>query len=140
MISRPPRSTRTDTLFPYTTLFRSADVVQILARRVLVRRIELRDEKDRFVRRHRRFQRGDRLFTADEERNDHLREDDNVPQRQQNMGLGHSFSVCRHAATPPCGGPAGLSAIWGRPAPASICVNRKSCRSEAPTSEVQSLM
>src|SRR3546814_9952543 len=28
MIRRPPRSTRTDTLFPYTTLFRSADVAQ----------------------------------------------------------------------------------------------------------------
>src|SRR3546814_4535972 len=27
MIRRPPRSTRTDTLFPYTTLFRSRDVV-----------------------------------------------------------------------------------------------------------------
>src|SRR3546814_6641166 len=27
MIRRPPRSTRTDTLFPYTTLFRSADVL-----------------------------------------------------------------------------------------------------------------
>src|SRR3546814_7583250 len=26
MIRRPPRSTRTDTLFPYTTLFRSTDV------------------------------------------------------------------------------------------------------------------
>src|SRR3546814_5178802 len=26
MIRRPPRSTRTDTLFPYTTLFRSMDV------------------------------------------------------------------------------------------------------------------
>src|SRR3546814_14150018 len=26
MIRRPPRSTRTDTLFPYTTLFRSVDV------------------------------------------------------------------------------------------------------------------
>src|SRR3546814_14710679 len=26
MIRRPPRSTRTDTLFPYTTLFRSRDV------------------------------------------------------------------------------------------------------------------
>src|SRR3546814_20173071 len=26
MIRLPPRSTRTDTLFPYTTLFRSADV------------------------------------------------------------------------------------------------------------------
>src|SRR3546814_15080201 len=30
MIRRPPRSTRTDTLFPYTTLFRSA-VAQIYA-------------------------------------------------------------------------------------------------------------
>src|SRR3546814_3762776 len=31
MIRRPPRSTRTDTLFPYTTLFRScvADLIQI---------------------------------------------------------------------------------------------------------------
>src|SRR3546814_14821862 len=27
MIRRPPRSTRTDTLFPYTTLFRSAPLV-----------------------------------------------------------------------------------------------------------------
>src|SRR3546814_8769317 len=26
MIQRPPRSTRTDTLFPYTTLFRSAHI------------------------------------------------------------------------------------------------------------------
>src|SRR3546814_18028780 len=29
MIRLPPRSTRTDTLFPYTTLFRSGDYVQI---------------------------------------------------------------------------------------------------------------
>src|SRR3546814_6529485 len=28
MIRRPPRSTRTDTLFPYTTLFRSSDKVR----------------------------------------------------------------------------------------------------------------
>src|SRR3546814_2624654 len=27
MIRRPPRSTRTDTLFPYTTLFRSAEAM-----------------------------------------------------------------------------------------------------------------
>src|SRR3546814_15833290 len=27
MIRRPPRSTRTDTLFPYTTLFRSAQAI-----------------------------------------------------------------------------------------------------------------
>src|SRR3546814_6972881 len=29
MIRRPPRSTRTDTLFPYTTLFRSASVITL---------------------------------------------------------------------------------------------------------------
>src|SRR3546814_7123735 len=33
MIRRPPRSTRTDTLFPYTTLFRSCHAVFLLRRR-----------------------------------------------------------------------------------------------------------
>src|SRR3546814_14214237 len=33
MIRRPPRSTRTDTLFPYTTLFRSKAEQQELRRR-----------------------------------------------------------------------------------------------------------
>src|SRR3546814_6465042 len=35
MIRRPPRSTRTDTLFPYTTLFRSVDpaFVQVIGRK-----------------------------------------------------------------------------------------------------------
>src|SRR3546814_2159790 len=39
MIRRPPRSTRTDTLFPYTTLFRSGVVVaiEIEAEHVVVR-------------------------------------------------------------------------------------------------------
>src|SRR3546814_1331626 len=32
MIRRPPRSTRTDTLFPYTTLFRSASASALYAR------------------------------------------------------------------------------------------------------------
>src|SRR3546814_14813496 len=32
MIRRPPRSTRTDTLFPYTTLFRSIEHVEAAAR------------------------------------------------------------------------------------------------------------
>src|SRR3546814_3514452 len=31
MIRRPPRSTRTDTLFPYTTLFRAGGIEQIIA-------------------------------------------------------------------------------------------------------------
>src|SRR3546814_425596 len=35
MIRRPPRSTRTDTLFPYTTLFRSAPTITTLPDDVL---------------------------------------------------------------------------------------------------------
>src|SRR3546814_4349190 len=31
MIRRPPRSTRTDTLFPYTTLFRSSSLASLAA-------------------------------------------------------------------------------------------------------------
>src|SRR3546814_11177437 len=34
MIRRPPRSTRTDTLFPYTTLFRSAGRVGVVIEKV----------------------------------------------------------------------------------------------------------
>src|SRR3546814_18114233 len=34
MIRRPPRSTRTDTLFPYTTLFRSFSLAPLLIARV----------------------------------------------------------------------------------------------------------
>src|SRR3546814_138750 len=37
MIRRPPRSTRTDTLFPYTTLFRSVDALNPLPQRQLGR-------------------------------------------------------------------------------------------------------
>src|SRR3546814_3814762 len=33
MIRRPPRSTRTDTLFPYTTLFRSGRILVLQLRR-----------------------------------------------------------------------------------------------------------
>src|SRR3546814_10611643 len=49
MIRRPPRSTRTDTLFPYTTLFRSGALVDI---EVEVDRIERDDPRqDGLVRR-----------------------------------------------------------------------------------------
>src|SRR3546814_2579627 len=37
MIRRPPRSTRTDTLFPYTTLFRSLLFLPLLQNRVETR-------------------------------------------------------------------------------------------------------
>src|SRR3546814_15323090 len=60
MIRRPPRSTRTDTLFPYTTLFRSVDGLtggavagvrvehlRLLARSVLLTGTTLRHTRDR---------------------------------------------------------------------------------------------
>src|SRR3546814_5076783 len=50
MIRRPPRSTRTDTLFPYTTLFRSGRLAQARVGRLLDRlvrqRARARDDAD----------------------------------------------------------------------------------------------
>src|SRR3546814_5426159 len=40
MIRRPPRSTRTDTLFPYTTLFRSSDAALLAVRNGLPQRAQ----------------------------------------------------------------------------------------------------
>src|SRR3546814_3148266 len=57
MIRRPPRSTRTDTLFPYTTLFRSLILVALGRRQV--RRLG-RDQAVDFLRR-RPFDGGDGL-------------------------------------------------------------------------------
>src|SRR3546814_6576306 len=49
MIRRPPRSTRTDTLFPYPTLFRSIHVVEEFA--ALFRRPRCRDGAHHVARR-----------------------------------------------------------------------------------------
>src|SRR3546814_12423100 len=52
MIRRPPRSTRTDTLFPYTTLFRSAEFLEIYKMNVVTiptnRPIARQDNEDEF--------------------------------------------------------------------------------------------
>src|SRR3546814_16180140 len=55
MIRRPPRSTRTDTLFPYTTLFRSAVVG--LESGGVGRQLPLIDGHGLAVRQERRFER-----------------------------------------------------------------------------------
>src|SRR3546814_21141380 len=41
MIMRPPRSTRTDTLFPYTTLVRSHSSLRTVVERFLRRRLDI---------------------------------------------------------------------------------------------------
>src|SRR3546814_20764522 len=48
MIRRPPESTRTDTLFPYTTLFRSVELDIIVGREDVHPRVAgVRDQGDR---------------------------------------------------------------------------------------------
>src|SRR3546814_6585681 len=75
MIRRPPRSTRTDTLFPYTTLFRSAlqavGVVEAGARRrgddhhALAERVQPLDRRIQRVQRDRRTGLFDRRAAID---------------------------------------------------------------------------
>src|SRR3546814_8367097 len=57
MIRRPPRSTRTDTLFPYTTLFRSVGPVADAGRLLRGKRHRAggRTDRDRGGLRHRRL-------------------------------------------------------------------------------------
>src|SRR3546814_10484890 len=45
-IRRPPRSTRTDTLFPYTTLFRSPEIERAAQREFGIERRRLVDQRD----------------------------------------------------------------------------------------------
>src|SRR3546814_15232490 len=49
MIRRPPRSTRTDTLFPYTTLFRSATVLSPASMAWRTRLIDVRSIERRLA-------------------------------------------------------------------------------------------
>src|SRR3546814_3689045 len=65
MIRRPPRSTRTDTLFPYTTLFRSSTVV--VGQRAVVHDLQQQVEDIRvrlldFVEQHHRMRMLDHAF------------------------------------------------------------------------------
>ena len=57
-------------------------------RRVIVGRILLGREQDEGIGTHHLFERLDRLFASNEKRDDHVREDDNVAQRQYRISAG----------------------------------------------------
>ncbi len=57
-----------------------ADGIKTVRMRVLGVSFFLRDKDDLLVFGHHRFQRTDRLLTADEQRHDHMRENNNIPQ------------------------------------------------------------
>ena len=90
-------------------------VVQRVATRIILRRVELGHEENFLVAFHRGFQRGDALVASNKERNDHLRENDNVTQRQKRIMRSHSVSGAVAAALP-----SGPSPLWGCPGRQSI--------------------
>src|SRR3546814_16544715 len=63
MIRRPPRSTRTDTLFPYTTLFRSIDLGRLFGHDT----VELEQQRAVPDRQRRALPRGEQAKEQDEE-------------------------------------------------------------------------
>src|SRR3546814_1194192 len=111
MIRRPPRSTRTDTLFPYTTLFRSVGIGEARLNRAVERlphRIDAIDRRARGV---------GRVIAA--------------PQVERHLR--------RRLAIPMPLGPIGL--VGPRPRRGHAHIHRGVARrSEEPTSELQSLM
>src|SRR3546814_4733068 len=111
MIRRPPRSTRTDTLFPYTTLFRSAHVLPQL----------LRDAPDRGL-----YRRASRPRTAE----DAAAERASVPLRHRR----NRNAVRLHGHRGAAAGPSDRHRLFGAPH-CDLAV-----RSEEHTSELQSLM
>ncbi|MBB5985360.1 hypothetical protein HNP60_001334 [Sphingobium sp. B1D3A] len=69
-----------------------AHVVKRVAIGIVLARVKLRDQKDVLVARHRLLKRGHALVAPHEQRHDHLREDNDVPQRQEGQFKIHDNS------------------------------------------------
>ncbi len=67
-----------------------SDLVDRVRRRIVVRGVDLGRKQDVAVGLDHLLQGTDRLLPADEERHDHVREDDDVPQRQNRIGPGRA--------------------------------------------------
>ncbi len=68
-----------------------ADLIDGIRSRIIIGRILLRREEDQRIVLHHLFERLDRLLAADEQRHDHMREDDDVAKRQHRIGM--AFAV-----------------------------------------------
>src|SRR3546814_4076176 len=98
MIRRPPRSTRTDTLFPYTTLFRSdiardadaEDMVHHIAAQCPAG-VEMAFAAARDARIHQYLRRGHGGGAEeDEARGDHLRSEEHTSELQSLMRISYA--------------------------------------------------
>src|SRR6266480_5128932 len=68
-----------------------ANLVDRLRCRIVVGRVLLGGEQDEDIGPHHLFQRPDRFFTSQEKRDDHVREDHDVAQRQHRIGSGFTW-------------------------------------------------
>src|SRR3546814_1932302 len=129
MIRRPPRSTRTDTLFPYTTLFRSplAPRGQRIRIRAEARQRSIAGRRRDDVERHRRAVIAELGQVRPE-----------LPDLNQ---CGHaSLSVCRRQFASGAGTHGVPPPAVGCQAASSMSTASHTLRSEEHTSELQSLM
>ena len=65
-----------------------AQIIELIANRIVFRRIELCHQEDFLVGIHRLFKRDDRFVATDKQRHDHIRKNHDVAQRQQRQRLG----------------------------------------------------
>ncbi len=72
-----------------------------VGRRIVVGRVLLGGQQNRLVRLHHFFERANRLLATNEQRHDHMREDDDVAQRKDGIGVmcawGDGFSLAGHS-------------------------------------------
>ena len=74
-----------------------ASVIEGIAARIILCRVKLGHKEDFLGAFHRRFQRGNALVATHEERDDHLRKNDNVTQRQKGILHSHSLSGAKRS-------------------------------------------
>ena len=72
-------------------LRQGSDLVDGVDRRIVIARVLLRHQQDALVLAHHFLERTDGFLAADEKRHDHVREDDNVAQRQHGHRLQSAF-------------------------------------------------
>ena len=70
-----------------------AEIVERVAIGIVLARIELGDEEQLLVGGHRRFERRDRFLAPDEQRNDAVRENDDVAKRKDGEKASHDASI-----------------------------------------------
>src|SRR3546814_11953133 len=125
MIRRPPRSTRTDTLFPYTTLFRSRQVSCKVVECIDIDRIAQRRQRQHVAMDQRAVRNidanvfgTDSLFGAPP-----LKKDREIPVEIVEEGNGLQLGKLRSTLGP--GACRGRLGVDGAPPGARMCANRR---------------